>query len=173
MLESLGFSSATFVITIVNIVILCVILRAILFKPVTKFMADRAKKIQSAIDQAEKDRAQARKLLAEYEGKLKDADASAEEIVRAARENAEREAARIIAGGKAAAEALTAAARRQLEAEQQAALAKFRAEAALLVMAASSKLLARELNSEDSRRYVNMLLDDPALRRAAPRKGNG
>jgi F-type H+-transporting ATPase subunit b len=167
MLESLGFSSATFVITIINIVILCLILRAILFKPVSKFMADRAKKVQDTIEQTEKDRAQAQKLLEQYQGKLKDADAAAEEIIRAARENAGHEADQIIAGGKAAAEALIAGTRRQLEAEQQAALAKFKAEAALLVMAASAKLQARDLNSDDKRRYANMLLDE-----LAARKGN-
>jgi F-type H+-transporting ATPase subunit b len=167
MLGSLGFSSVTFVITIVNIVILCVILRAILFKPVTKFMADRAKKVQDTIEQTEKDRVQAQKLLAQYEAKLKDADATAEEIVRAARENAGHEAEEIIAGGKAAAEALIASTRRQLESERYAALAAFKVEAALLVMAASAKLLAREINSEDNRRYANMLLDE-----LAAQKGN-
>jgi F-type H+-transporting ATPase subunit b len=128
-------------------------------------MADRAKKVQDAIDQAEKDKARAKTLLNQYENKLKSADSQAEEIIRAARESAEHEAARIIAGGKASAEALITGAHRQLEAERQAALAKFRTGAAALVLAASSKLAARELDSEDNRRYANMLLDELAAQK--------
>jgi len=159
--------SVTFGITIINIVILFFILRAILFKPVTKFMAERAKRVQDSINQAEKDKAQARELLDQYQGRLKGADAEAETILRAARENAGKETERRIAEGKAEAANIVANARRQLEAEQQAVLARFMADAADMVMAASSKLAARDLNSDDDRRYVTMLLDE-----LAAKKGN-
>ena len=157
----------TFFFTFVNIGILFFILRAILFKPVSKFMADRAKKIQDNIDRAEKDKAQAKNLLDQYEGRLKNAETEAEAIVAAARESAGAEAARIIAEGKAAAEQLTVNARRQLEAERQAAFAQFRAEAAALVTAASGRLAARDFNSDDNKRYANMLLEE-----LAAQKGN-
>ena len=51
--------SVTFIITAVNILVLFLILRAVLFKPVTKLMADRAKKVQDTIADAAKDRASA------------------------------------------------------------------------------------------------------------------
>jgi len=152
--------SVTFIITIINITLLFFILRAILFKPVTKFMADRAKRVQDSIEQAEKDKAQARKMLGEYEDKLKNAEAAAYEILKTARENAERQAEVIIAEGRQEAADISAAARKQLEAEHQAALAKFKLEAAALVIAASAKLAARDFSGDDSRRYVNMLLDE-------------
>ena len=159
--------SVTFAITIINIVILTIILRAILFKPVTKFMTDRAQRIQSSIDQSEKDKANSQKLLVQYENKLKSAEAEAAEIVKAARKSAEAESQRIIADGKAAAEALTASARKQIESERQAAFARFKVEAAALVMAASARLVQRELSGDDNRRYANMLLDE-----LAAQKGN-
>jgi F-type H+-transporting ATPase subunit b len=152
--------SVTFVITVINIAILFFILRAILFKPVTKFMAERAKRVQDSIIQAEKDKTQAKELLDQYEGRLKGADAEAETILRTARENAGKETERRIAEGKAEAANIIANTRRQLEAEQQAVLARFMADAAGMVMTASSKLAARDLNSDDDRRYVNMLLDE-------------
>lgn len=158
---------ATFLFTFINIGILFFILRAILFKPVTKFMDNRAKKIQDTIDQTEKEKSQAKKLLEQYEGRLNEAEAEAASIIKTARETAEAEAARIIAGGKAAAELLADNVRRQLETERQAALAKFRTEAAGLVVAASSKLVSRDFNSDDNRRYANMMLDE-----LAAQKGN-
>ncbi|MDR0444236.1 MAG: ATP synthase F0 subunit B [Treponema sp.] len=154
--------SVTFIITVINITVLFFILKAILFKPVTKFMAERVKRVQDSVDQAERDKASAQKLLAEYEGKHNNADAEAAEILKIARENAAHEAERIIAEGKAEAADIVAVARKQFEAERQAVLAKLKVEAAALVMAASSKLIARELSGDDNRRYVNMLLDELA-----------
>jgi F-type H+-transporting ATPase subunit b len=159
--------SVTFIITIINIIILFFILKAILFKPVTKFMAERAKRVQDTIDRAEKDKADARILLNQYESKIKNLEGEAKEILRAARENAECEAQQIIAGGNAEAANILANTRRQLETEKQAALAKFQTEAAVLVMEASSKLIARELTGEDNMRYANMLIDE-----LAAKKGN-
>jgi F-type H+-transporting ATPase subunit b len=160
--------SVTFGITIINIIILTLILRKVLFKPVTKIMAERAKRVQDSIDQAEKDRADSRELLEQYQSKLKNVDAEADEIIKAARGRAETEAHRIIAEGKAAAEALTVSARKKIEAEQQAAFARFKLEAAALVMAASARLVQREFSGDDNRRFASMLLDE-----LTAQKGNG
>jgi F-type H+-transporting ATPase subunit b len=160
-MESPGLVSpnlVTFLFTLINIGILFVILRAILFKPVTKFMEDRTKKIRDTIDQAEKDKTQAKQMLRQYEDRLKNAEEEAEGIVRSAREAARQQAEGIVAGGKTAAAELLASARRQAEAEQKAALARFRSEAAALVVSASARLLQRELNQEDHRRYAALLL---------------
>ena len=156
--------SVTFAITIINLAVLFFILRAVLFKPITKFMAERAKKVQDTIDSAQKDRAEARELLASHEEKLKNIKIEADEILRAARENAAKEAELIIKNGKQEAANLAVQTQKQLETERLAALARFNVEAALLVMAASSKLAAREISGEDSRRYANMLLDELAVR---------
>ena len=157
--------SVTFFITIINIAVLYFVLRIILFKPVTKFMADRAKRVQDSINQARQDKSAAQKLLAEYREKLKNAEAEAGEIIKAARKNAAAEADQIISGGRAAAEALTVSTRKKLEEEQQAMLTRFRLEAAALVMAASARLVQRELSGDDNRRYANMLLEELAAQK--------
>jgi F-type H+-transporting ATPase subunit b len=154
--------SVTFIITIVNIIILTVILRAALFKPVTKFMAERAKKVKDSLEKAEEDEAKAQRLLGQYQGKLKNAEADVQEIIRIARTGAEAEAKRIISDGRAKVESMISSARVQIEAERQAALARFKIEAAALVLAASSRLVQREISGEDKIRYANMLLDELA-----------
>jgi F-type H+-transporting ATPase subunit b len=148
----------TFLATILNVGILFFVLRAILFKPVTRFMEARTRKIREALEQSEKDKHQARALLEQYEDRLKSAEGEAETILRQARENARQEAERIVAGGKAEAEILIANAKRQIEREKEAGLARFRQEAADLVVAASGRLLGRELGREDNRRYAAMIL---------------
>jgi F-type H+-transporting ATPase subunit b len=150
--------SVTFIITIINIAILFFILRAILFKPVTKFIDARAKKVQDIRDQAEKERSQARALIEQYEAQLKKADEEGAEIIRVARETAREEAARIVAGGKADVEKYLEKARKQLESEQQTAMAAFSTEAAALVLTVTGRLLRRDLSDEDSREQAVILL---------------
>ena len=152
--------SVTFFISIINIVVLFIILRLLLFKPVTKFMADRAKRIQDSIDQSEKDKNLAKALLAQYQEQLRNAEIEAREIISNAREQALHEADRIIAESKVSAEDILARTRKQLEKERHAALAAFREEAATLVVAATGRLLGREIKSDDCLSYADMLLKD-------------
>jgi F0F1-type ATP synthase, subunit b len=152
--------TVTFIITIINITILFFVLKAILFKPVTKFMADRAKRVQETIEQAQKDEEAAKKLLAEYEDKLKNVETQVHEILRIAHEDAERQSQTIIADGQRSVQDMTAAALKQIEMEHQAALAKFKLEAAALIIAVCAKLATKDFSGDDNRRYVNMLLDE-------------
>ncbi|MDR2742910.1 MAG: F0F1 ATP synthase subunit B [Treponema sp.] len=156
--------SVTFFFTLINIGILFFILRAVLFKPVTKFMEERSKKIQDDIEQAEKGKKQAKAMAAQYEEQLKKAEADADALIRRSRESAEREAAEIIRSGKAEAGRIVAAGRSQLEAERKAALAQFRSEAAALVITAASRLLRREISGEDARRQAALLLKEYSSR---------
>jgi F-type H+-transporting ATPase subunit b len=152
--------SVTLAITIVNLVILFFILRAILFKPVTKFMEARTGKIQDSIDQAEQDRKEAKALLLKYEDQLRSMESEAAEIIRVAREKARAEADRIAAESKAQAEQLMERTRKQLAVEQEAAMALFQSQAAALVLSAAGRLLKREITQEDSRRQAAMLLEE-------------
>ena len=154
--------SVTFFITIVNITVLFFILRAILFKPVTKFMADRAKKVQDSIEKSENDKNQANALLDRYKAQLKTAETEAEAIIHSAKEQALAEAEKIIAGSRASAEAELAIMRKQLEMEHKAAIAGFRQEAASLVVSAAGRLLGREIKAEDSNSYADMLIEELA-----------
>ncbi|MDR2176565.1 MAG: F0F1 ATP synthase subunit B [Treponema sp.] len=147
-------SIATFLVTLINIGLLFVILRAVLFKPVTRFMAERTKKIEESLSGADRERTEARRLLEQYQGQLKKAGEEAETIIKSARENADREAELIIAGGKTRVENMIAAAQERIAAERQAAQAQFKAEAAALVIAAAGRLLMRDLNQEDNRRLA-------------------
>jgi F-type H+-transporting ATPase subunit b len=167
------FSLTTFLVTILNITVLFFVLRAFLFKPVTKFMQDRTKKVQDSLDQAENDRVQAKGLLKQHEDQLRQTEGEAAELIRSARETAKAEADRIIAEGKAQAERLLEKGRRQLEAEQRSAMAVFRADAAALVLSASGKLIRRELNSDDNRSQAELLLKELSDGALAQKPGPG
>ncbi|MDR1466447.1 MAG: F0F1 ATP synthase subunit B [Treponema sp.] len=152
--------TVTFAITIVNLTILFFILRAILFKPVTKFMNNRTAKIRNDIDSAEKDRIAAKALLEQYADKLKTAHAEAEAIIKQAQEQADALSTMRLEETKREAEVIIANARKQIEAEQKAVALLFKTEAARLVIAASSRLLQREVNAEDSRHLVDRSVEE-------------
>jgi F-type H+-transporting ATPase subunit b len=156
----LDFSWVTFAATIINIGILFFVLRAILFKPVTQFMEKRTQKIAGDIEQAERDKNQAKVLVKQYEDNLERARGEADLILKDARENARLQVDRIVAEGKAQAELIITNARRQAEVDRNAAMARFKAEAAALVLSAASRLLRRELTQEDSRNQAALLLQE-------------
>jgi F-type H+-transporting ATPase subunit b len=153
-------SLATFLVTIVNITVLFFVLRAILFKPVTKFMEDRTNKVQDSLDRAEKERTQAKALLKQYEDQLQRIDAEATELLRVARDNARAEADRIVAEGKAQAALLLEKGRKQLEAEQRAAMTVFRADATALALNAAGRIIRRELTSDDNYSQADLVLEE-------------
>ncbi|MDR1655159.1 MAG: F0F1 ATP synthase subunit B [Treponema sp.] len=153
-------SAATFLITIINIGVLFFILRAILFKPVSSFMEARTKKIEEALANAEREKAQAKMLLEQRNTQLKQASLEAEKILKSAREKAEKQADVMLSEAKAQAEILVSNGRKQVEAERQAAVALFKAEAAALVVAASGRLLKRELRGGDEAEYARILIEE-------------
>ena len=162
--------SVTLVITIINIVILTLILRAILWKPVTKFMAARTKRIQDSIDKSENDKNEASSLLAMRNAKLKEAYVEAEAIIRSARETARVEAEKIISEGHVLAEQSLVSAKKQIEKEHQMAMEVFKKEAASLVVKAAGRLVGREIHSEDNRQYAVMALEEAPNLMDAPFK---
>jgi F-type H+-transporting ATPase subunit b len=150
--------SVTFFITLINLAVLFVIMRALLFKPVRKFMQSRTDAVQSKLDAAETDRASAKKLLDDYTARLSGSEAEAAKIIADARDAAGKEADRITGEAHSQAALILASAQKQIEADRAAALAVFRSEAAALVVLAAGKLLKRDMQTEDYRQQAAALL---------------
>jgi F-type H+-transporting ATPase subunit b len=153
--------SITFLITFVNFAVLYFILRAILFKPVTRFMESRSLKIKGELEQAANEKASAEALRESYEAMLRKADDEADKVLKEAHELAREQSAAIIEQAKAEGARLIDAARAQIEAERRVAAVMFKEEAAGLVLSATAKLLRKEAGGEDSRRaaveFINEL----------------
>lgn len=80
--------------------LLFLFLSYVLIEPVKKVIADRQAKIKGDLDSAAKDKADAAKLKAEYDEKIKQADDEAEEILTAARKKAVKNEENIVAEAK-------------------------------------------------------------------------
>ncbi|HNY20638.1 MAG TPA: F0F1 ATP synthase subunit B [Treponemataceae bacterium] len=151
--------SVTFLITVVNVTVLFLVLRKLLFKPVTKFMEDRTERVRRELEVAKNTSDRAESLAREYEEKLENARAEGQRLIDLAREKAERESAAIVAKGHAEAERIVAQARLALEDERRDAERKLLDGAADLTIEASSRVLGENIDSAKNRDIVRKFLD--------------
>ena len=80
--------------------LLFIFLSYILINPVRKVLENRQEKVKNDLESAAKDREDAAKLKTEYDAKLQNADAEADEILTAARKKAVKNEENIVAEAK-------------------------------------------------------------------------
>jgi F-type H+-transporting ATPase subunit b len=120
----------------------------------------RANAIRDSIDAAEKQRAEAEKLLQEYRERLKEAREQADDIVARARKTAEAAEAEAVVEGRSKREELVAAARRDIEMETRRSLERIRKEVADLTVLATEKVTRMTLDDEDHKRLIDEALSE-------------
>lgn len=158
MLESLnGFK---FLMALVNLIILYVVLRKVLFQPVMNFMNNRTKSIEDSIADAEKQKSEAIEMKASYEEQLKTAKVESKRIIDAAVTKAETQQANILAEAQLQAEELLTKTRKEIELEREQMLKDVRNELAGLAFAAASKILEANMDTESNRQIVDKFLDE-------------
>ncbi len=104
---------------IIAIFVLMLIMGHFLFNPARKFLADRSERIKNDLDTASKEKADALALKEEYEGKIRDIDKEAEEILSDARKRALANEAEIVARAKEEASRIVERANQEAELEKQ------------------------------------------------------
>lgn len=151
--------SVTFFFTIVNITFLYLVLKRILFKPVSKFIEDRSDGIQNDIDTAKRMTARADALLAEYEEKLEKAHEKGQSILLSAHERAEKDSSVIIAKAREEADRIIRATRKSLEDERVYAEHVLMEQTADLSIQAASRILQTNIDSGKNRALVAEFLE--------------
>ena len=129
-----------------NLVILVGGLYALLFKPVKKFMDQRAENYQKMKADAEDAKAQAESLKAELSERMKQADTEAQTYRQEAMTKAEKEAAAALDSAKAQAEKIVAAAREKAANEEKQIVQNAQDEIARLSVEATQKLMDYKLS---------------------------
>jgi len=157
-LESLNYYK--FILAALNLIILYVVLRKVLFKPVTEFMEKRTRSIQESLDHAAAENADALALKQSYEEQLKTAESRGEMIVHEAVQKASREYDQIIENARKEAEAILEAARVRAEREKEQTLRDIRSQVAGLALAAASKVLEANMDTERNRALVDRFIDE-------------
>ncbi|HET6506702.1 MAG TPA: F0F1 ATP synthase subunit B [Baekduia sp.] len=146
--------------TVLAFLVALFILRKYAFPQISAALEKRQHLIEESIDSAERTKAEADEILAEYRERLKEARVQAEEIVTRARKNGE--AAERAAAEQAAEirEEQLERARKDIQAETARALQEIRREVADLTVAATERVTRKTLNEEDQRRLVEDALSE-------------
>ena len=156
----LNFEFWSIVETVANIIILFILLRIFLFKPINKMKNERTRTIQENLDSAEKAKKEAEELRQQYEGSVSDAKEEAKNIIMKAHEDAESERAAIIKKAHEEADQKVAEADKEIENERKKVLRQAQSQIADLAIEAASKIVGANVDDEKNRRLVDEFLSN-------------
>ena len=137
-------------INIVNIAVLFVLLRLILWKPVNRFLSARTDRVRMELEEAEKTRLDAEALKQEYSDNLEGIEAQARDVMRETRVKASEEADEILSEAREKAREMILDARERISEEKERAIDNARREVGRLATDMASRILKREVMPEDS-----------------------
>jgi F-type H+-transporting ATPase subunit b len=136
------------------------VLSKVAFPRIQEALDKRANAIRESIEQAEKTRQEADRILQEYRQRLKEAREQADDIVARARKAADTAKAEAVEEGREKREELLAAARRDIEAETRRSLERIRQEVADLTVLTTEKIARKSLTSDDQKRLIDEALSE-------------
>jgi F-type H+-transporting ATPase subunit b len=144
--------------TVVVFVALLAILKKFAWPALIGAVEAREKALEEQLAEAERNRAEAAKLLAQHEKLIIEGKAQAHALLVEARTAAEKERALAMEKTRQEQEELLERARRDIVAERDRAVTELRREAVDLSLAAASKLIEKRLDSETDRKIVQEYL---------------
>ena len=143
------------IISLANLLIMFLIIRRFLFKPVQKMLETRRKQVEDVYAEADEKRAAAIGMKQEYEAKLAAAREEADGLVRSAVQTAQKRSDAIVAEASHQASHLKQKAAEEIAQEKQQMLRDVRGEISDIAVSIAGKVVERELNSQDHRDFVD------------------
>lgn len=147
----------------INLVVLFVFLRWILYKPVRKYLMERELRYSQRVDYIEQRDHQVEQDKAKYAGLLQNAEADRETALRDARAQANRRAEEILKEAQTQAEELIRKARKEMDDERRVAHTNMREEIVTLAVDMANRVLEREASQQDHERMVRQFLENERI----------
>ena len=144
----------------VNIIILVVLLKKFLFKPVTDMMEKRTKMIEDSFAEAKAKNEEAQALKEQYEASLAEAEEEAARLIRSARQTAAHQTDEMLAAAQAEAHQLVEKARQEIDRQRRKAMQDVRESAAELAVMAAAQMLHKEADTEENHQLVEQYLKE-------------
>ena len=147
----MDFHPVDLLISLINIIVLFILLRMILWKYVIRFLKARADRVRSELEEVDKRRASVDAMQTEYEEKIAGIEADARGIMRESQIKATEEAEEILLEARDKARAMLQDARERIEEEKDRAIENTQAEIAQLATDMAARILRREVSAGDSK----------------------
>ena len=146
-------------ISLCNLVILFLILKKFLFKPVKKVLAERQAEYDAKFAEADGKLAEAEAVKAELDAKFASADDEAERLLKDAKDNAERRGAAIVTEAKDKADLIVKNAESEAELRRRKAEESIKDDIADVSVEIAEKIIGREVTERDHRRLVDEFIN--------------
>jgi F-type H+-transporting ATPase subunit b len=144
--------------TLLIFVIVWFILSRFAFPKITDAVRAREAALQAAIDEAQRDRDEAQRLLSEQREQIAAARDEAQKIIGDARGASEQVRSKLLEQSHAEAAELLERARREIASERDRAIAEMRREAVDLAIAGASRVIGKNLDDQSNRQLVESFL---------------
>lgn len=154
-LEIISINIWHIVISLCNLVILFFILKKFLYKPVRKMLKKRQDDIDAQYDSAKKAEEDALKNKSEWEQKMESVQDSADQMIKDAKKNAEKQGDRILSEAKSKADDIVRRAKTDAQLERQKAEDSIKNEIVDVSAMLTEKMLARRLGEEEHHQLID------------------
>ncbi len=158
-LELISLNIWHIVATIANLLILMLILKKFLFKPVQKIMAERQSQVDELYAGAEEAKNQAEADRKLYSEKLSGAKAEADSIIKNATKRADRQGEEIIEEAKAKAADIALRAEADIEREKKKAMSELKNEISEISVQIAESVVSREIKEGDHKELIDSFID--------------
>ena len=148
------------IISLINLLLIFLILKKFLYKPVQNVMSKRQEEIDAhykTAEDAEKDALEAKE---KYETKLSSADSEAETILKEAALRADRRGERIVEEAREKAGVIVRQAQAEAALERKKATEGIKREIVDVSACLSEKILEREIKTEDHRKLIDSCISE-------------
>lgn len=147
-----------FLLTIVNLIVLFLLLRKFLIRPIMNIMEKREAMIADGLSNASLKQEQAKELKQQYEDALSGAKDESLRMIEQAKTEAKQEYERIVGDADIQAGKILKTARAAIELEREQTLREMKTEAAGLAMDAARKIVAEQCTKESSQAVYDQFL---------------
>ncbi len=163
-MHQLGIEPATIVVEMVGFVLLLLLLKRFLWKPVTDYLDQRQQDIASTYDKVEQTRQEMERLRDEYQQRLANIEAEARAQIQQAIKEAQQVREHILSEARQQAEKMVRDAQETIQHERQKALAEMRAQVVELTLLATSRILQESMDDARHRKMVEDFVEQVASR---------
>ena len=154
-----GVNFWTIIFAWINLFILYVFLKKLLFVPIKNMIDQRQKEIDDMYSDAESSRAAANEMKVEYEERLHAANEESDAILRAAQRRAELKEEEILKEAKVEADRIIDRAEEMIELEKKRAINEVKDEVADYAVEIASKIIERDVSEAEHKDLIDNFID--------------
>lgn len=159
MVEALGISLTEFIFYLINFLILVGALGKFLYKPFLELMDNRKQSIQDALDNAEMTNRRADEKMQNYNKRIARVEEEGREIIREAKQKADKQASEIIEDANRKATDILLKAEQSIEREKEKAMEEMRQEIANLAILVAEKIVEQEIQRVGQEAIVDEVIN--------------